>query len=175
MIDVRVPYCTDQNLGRAYNEIIRTSTKNWILLLDHDIFLALNHKWYEICMHTIQTHNPALATCWTGRDGSALSWIAYQESPVSKDIGEHAKTAQEVYEKYGLSVSPVEKVTGFFMLINKDSWAEVGGFPAKGMASEDWDYSDRLNKAGKKIVRMDGLYVYHNKSRTWLGSNENFV
>ena len=168
MIDVRVPYCTDRNLGRAYNEIIRTSTENWVLLLDHDVFLALNPRWYEICMNTIQQHNPALASCWTWREGSALSWIAYQESPVSKDLSEHVKTAQVLYEKHGMSVSPVEKVTGFFMLVNKDAWAAVGGFPAKGINNEDWEYCDKLNRAGHKILRMDGLYVYHNKSRSWV-------
>ena len=69
MISVHIPYSTEGNIGNSYNNIIENSKTNWILLLDHDVFLALNAKWYEICMNTIIKHNPALASCWTNIKG----------------------------------------------------------------------------------------------------------
>lgn len=167
MIDIRIPYAQDQNLGREYNRILAESSSQWVLLLDHDVFLALNNKWYSICMNTITTHNPALATCWTNRGGSALPWIAYPGTEGITDLQFHQRKAQEVFETHKFSVTPVEKATGFFMLVNKKSWEEVGGFPAKGMVQEDWGYCEKLKNAGKNIVRMDGLYVYHMKARSY--------
>ena len=172
MIDVRIPYSTERNLGDAYNRAIQSSESNWVLLLDHDVFLALSPRWYEICIHTISKHNPALASCWTCKTGSALPWIAYQDSPDSTDIQDHVQTAQRIYNQYQMSVTEIEKVTGFFMLINKSVWKSVGGFPAKGISQEDWDYSKKLTDAGHKIFRMDGMYVYHHKARSWLKTKE---
>jgi len=168
LIDVRIPYSTKRDLGDAYNQAIESSTSDWVLLLDHDVFLACNPKWYEICVQTIQTHNPGMATCWTNKSGSALSWITYQDSPDSADIKEHIATAKAVCEQYGNSVTEVEKATGFFMLINKDIWNKVGGFPTGSIQETDWKYCDKLRLANHTILRMDGLYVYHHKARSWL-------
>jgi GT2 family glycosyltransferase len=167
VLDIRVPYATDKNLGKEYNRILAESTSDWVLLLDHDVFLALNRKWYEICVHTMLNHSSALATCWTNKGGSALPWIAHPETEPIADLNFHKAMSKQIFNTHGFSVTPIKKATGFFMLINKKDWQEVGGFPGKGMVQEDWGYCDKLNEAGKKIVRMDGLYVYHMKARSY--------
>ena len=168
LLDVRIPYSTKRDLGDAYNKAIESSSSDWVLLLDHDVFLAVNPKWYEMCVQTIHSHSPDLATCWTNKTGSALSWIAYQDSPDSADIKDHIATAKAVYDQYGSSVTEIEKATGFFMLINKKTWGKVGGFQVGSIQETDWKYCDKLRASNHKILRMDGLYVYHHKARSWL-------
>ena len=170
MISVHIPYSTEGNIGNSYNNIIENSKTNWILLLDHDVFLALNAKWYEICMNTISKHNPALASCWTGSKGSVLDWIIYPNSPTTSNLEDHKKCAIDVFEKNKFQVTEVEKITGFFMLVNKQAWKEVGGFSNNGICGVDWDYCKKLRDKNFKILRMDGLYVYHQKARSWLNN-----
>lgn len=167
-IDVRIPYSEEKNLGREYNRILETTDSDWVLFLDHDVFLALNRNWYEVCANTIKQHCPALATCWTNKGGSALPWLVQPDSQTF-DLKKHEAIAQDVYVKHGMSVTPIEKATGFFMLVNRSVWKDVGGFPGKGVVQEDWQYCKKLTDAGQTILRMDGLYVYHMKARSWAG------
>lgn len=167
-IDVRIPYSDEKNLGKEYNHILETTDSDWVLLLDHDVFLALNKNWYNICISTIEKYQPALATCWTNKGGSALPWLVQPDSQVF-DLKKHEAIAKDVYAKYGMAVTPIEKATGFFMLVNKHAWKKVGGFPGKGVVQEDWGYCKKLKEAGHTILRMDGLYVYHMKARSWAG------
>ena len=53
-----------------------------------------------------------------------------------------------------------ELIRGFFMIVKKDVWREVGGFK-KGLLGVDDDFSKKVSKAGYKVKRMDTLYLWH--------------
>ena len=161
-IDVRIPYEPNGHLGYDYNRIMRETIYDWVLLLDHDIFL-LNPNWYHICQEAIKTTPQAgLFTCRTNAHHTQQDTSA----PAGSSIMEHQEYAKKVWRERGMRVSRMGKVAGFFMLVNKEAWRAVDGFPGEGMFGEDWSFSRKLNKAGWPVLCLEGLYVYHHKART---------
>ena len=169
-IDVRIPYEPNGHLGQDYNRIMRETLYDWVLFLDHDIFL-LNPNWYHICREAIKAHpKTGLFTCRAnGSHGfrpPARSPQHADDAPAGSNIGEHQLYAKKLWEDRGFSVTPLSQVTGYFMLVNKAAWRAVDGFPGRGMFGEDWTFSKSLHKAGWPLLCLDGLYVYHHKART---------
>jgi GT2 family glycosyltransferase len=87
-------------------------------------------------------------------------------APKGDNLSEHQDHAKKVWEEFGYSASSLQKISGFFMLINKKAWEKVGGFPGKAMFKEDWDFTRKVGKNGYKLLIINGLYVYHLKKRT---------
>jgi GT2 family glycosyltransferase len=163
-IDVRIPYEPGGRLGQDYNRIMRETIHDWVLLLDHDIFL-LNPNWYHICQEAIKTHPKAgIITCRT--NAPHRTGQHDDSAPAGSNIGEHQCHARQLWMELGWRVTPLSKTSGYFMLVNKAAWRAVGGFPGEGMYKEDWTFSKRLHKAGWPLLCLDGLYVYHHKART---------
>ena len=164
-IDVRIPYEPGGKLGADYNRIMRETPHDWVLFLDHDVFLCLNPNWYHICQHVIDAEqNVGIFTCKTNAHHSNTG---QQEpnSPEGDSISEHFLFSKKVWDTYGYSCSDITKISGFFMLVNKQAWKKAGGFPGREMFKEDWDFSRRVSKAGYRLMLINGLYVYHMKKR----------
>ena len=164
-IDVRIAYSPDGLLGKEYNRIIEESNCEWILLLDHDLFLC-NPHWYYLCQQAIKNSPKAgIITCLTNNIGCSYQLDKY--APVTHDIMQHIYYAKTI-NGYGVTDVSNEKmaISGMFMLINKQAWKEAGGFPGVGFFKEDNDFGRAVLKAGWKIYRMDGLYVYHLRNRS---------
>ena len=53
-IEIQIPYGTEQRLADAYNQALINGTSEWILFLDHDVFLC-NPRWYDMCVTAIDT------------------------------------------------------------------------------------------------------------------------
>jgi GT2 family glycosyltransferase len=164
-IDVRIPYEPGGKLGEDYNRIMKETPHNWVLFLDHDIFLSLNPNWYYICQHAIEKEpNVGVFTCKTNAHHSNTGQQD-PEAPKGADLFEHLDYSRKVWEKNKYHCSPIDKISGFFMLVNKQAWGKANGFPGKAMFKEDWDFSRKVKKAGYKLAIIDGLYVYHMKKR----------
>jgi len=166
-IDVRIPYEPGGLLGADYNRIMKETKYNWVLFLDHDIFLSLNPHWYYICQQTInQTvdQKVGLITCKTNINHKQTGQYD-PESPIGCSIEEHRDYAKTAWNKHALSYEKIEKASGFFMLVNKSAWFDVGGFIGSGLFREDWIFSRRLRLTGFSILCMKGLYVYHARRR----------
>lgn len=166
-IDVRVPYEPNGLLGHDYNRIMKESKHNWILFLDHDIFLSLNPHWYHICQTAIEQNQhkkPGLFTCKTNVNHKGTGQFD-ENSPQSDSIEDHRQYAKTVWETHSYSVESIPRASGFFMLVNKSAWFDVGGFIGTGLFREDWIFSKRLVSSGFSIQCMKGLYVYHARHR----------
>lgn len=163
MIDVRIPYGIGGTLAEAYNEAMQSSKQDWVLLLDHDVFLALNPYWYEMCCAAVKAHPSAGAfTCVTyGRNGFD------EDQTPTDDINTHQQIAHDIYNKYGNINESVNayQLPGFFMLVNKSVWKSIGGFKTqgKGVNKIDHDFFRRVLEGNYHIYIMKGLYVYHKK------------
>jgi GT2 family glycosyltransferase len=169
-IDVRIPYEPDGKLGWDYNRIMMETPHDWVLFLDHDVFLALNPNWYHICQQVVENEpKVGVFTCKTNAHHSDTGQCD-PDSPSTDCLFEHQEYSKSVFDKYKFTCSPVSKVSGFFMLVSKKAWKEVGGFPGKAMFKEDWDFTRTVKKAGYKLMIINGLYVYHMKKRvgTWI-------
>ena len=159
ILETKIPYVSSGALGEEYNRLMSEAKTDWVLFLDHDVLLC-NPHWYQICKKAIEQFPDAgMFTCYT----NAIS-CKYQKTkaPSSKaSIWEHLKFGEEVFNKGGFWCTPVGVISGFFMLVSKKAWEDVGGFPANGFFKEDRGFSGRLLKKKYRIMRMNGLYVYH--------------
>jgi len=162
-IDVRIPYEPGAKLGEEYNRIMAETAYDWVLFLDHDIYLC-NPHWYLLCQKAItQDPNAGLFTCWTNKIGNTMQKDL--TCPSSTDIIDHTLHARNIFDKYQYSITRIDKASGMFLLINKDKWKKVGGFPGLGIFQEDWKFTKKMNKMGISLYRIDGLYVFHRRDR----------
>jgi GT2 family glycosyltransferase len=166
-IDVRIPYEPGGRLGFDYNRIMKETPHNWVLFLDHDIFLALNPHWYYIAQQALIANDGGkvgMFTCKTNINHKGTGQFD-ENSPQTDCIEDHRQYAKTAWDTYQLKTESIDKASGFFMLVNKSAWHSVGGFIGQGLFREDWTFSRRLKNAGFSILCLQGLYVYHARHR----------
>ncbi len=172
-IDVRIPFRSQAKLGEEYNHIMSETNCDWVLFLDHDIFLC-NPHWYLLCEKAIaKDKNAGLFTCWVNNKGKTMQRAF--DCPETTDIEDHTKYAKNLFEKFKYDITEIDRASGMFLLVNKSKWKKVGGFLGEGIFQEDWNFSKRLKDAGIKIYRIDGLYVYHRRDRkigSWISGEK---
>ena len=165
-IDTRIPFRPGGQLGAEYNHIMEDSNDDWVLLCDHDIFLRCNPHWYTICQKAIEKYGrkAGMFSCWTNHLGRTMQRDG--TAPQNDHLGEHIDHATKVFKENQYHCTQVpDRFSGMFLLVKKAAWQKVGGFPGVGLFKEDWDFSKKLVKAGFKLYRIDGLYVYHLRER----------
>jgi GT2 family glycosyltransferase len=147
---------------------MKETPHNWVLFLDHDVFLALNPHWYHIAQKTIIDHQQkqkvGMITCKTNINHKGTGQFD-ENAPQNDRIEDHRAYAKIAWETYGYETESIEKASGFFMLVNKNAWFEVGGFIGEGLFREDWVFSRRLTSNGFSVICLRGLYVYHARHR----------
>ena len=162
-IDVRIPHEPGGMLGPDCNRILNESSHDWILFLDADVFLPCHPNWYYVCQQAILKQPDAgIFTCWTGRI-SKKSDQYHKYAPHGDDLLKHRRFALALWNEYGLSLTPVSRgLGGFFLLVNR----RVGvTFPGEGQFNEDLGFVERVINVGHPVLRIDGLYVYHQQDR----------
>jgi GT2 family glycosyltransferase len=168
-IDVRIPYELNNQLARAYNRAIwENNDAEWILFLDHDVFLC-NPKWYEMCLLAIgqlKNRDPraACVTCVCG--GGRHKRTMLEKGEPSDSIEYHIQESISHYKKYGVQLEQIEiYAAGFFLLLNKIYARAIGGFNQvnSSINNIDADFGNRLLEHGYHIYLMRGLYVYHRR------------
>ena len=164
-IDVRIPFRPGAQLGAEYNYIMHETKCDWVLFLDHDIFLC-NPHWYLLCQKAIQQYGKqtGMFSCWTNNLGRTMQ--RDETAPQGHDLQQHIEHARKVFDQHQFSCTTIDKCSGMLLMINREAWYNVGGFPGVGIFKEDWDFSRRLIFANYKLMRIDGLYVYHLRDRT---------
>ena len=172
-IDVRIPWEPGKRLGFAINRAMDT-VRDWVLILDHDVFLSLNPNWYEICQNAIEKvgHRAGWITCTTTNIGNPSQKAAFNIDPNdfpympnfgTTDIDMHFKLAQDIYRANKGKVvditelSKKRKLSGFFILTHKTAYEKVKknyGLPDDKFLGWDNYYADRLMNCGYKLYIM---------------------
>ena len=159
-VHVLTPFALDKNLGKAYNDAMRMIPDNdWACLIDYDVqFLtpdAIAH------MHEYVRLNPdaGMLTCFTNRIGCGEQLLnGFSEN---SDMLHHLQLAEK-QKKNLYKVTELKSLTsGFLMLISKKTWK---GFPFEESGKclgVDNAFCKALLAGGKKVLRMDGIYVFH--------------
>lgn len=185
-LTIRIPFMPAERLGEAYNKEIE-SVEDWVLFLDHDVFLSLNPLWYDICINAIERlgHVAGWITCCTNQIGCPLQKADYNHIKNdynysreydSNDFEKHFKVAEEIYKKNKGKILDITdqakrwKLSGFFILTHKEAYNKVKdefGLPDGKFIGWDNYYNDRLLDLGYKIFIMQDLYVFHGYKRLW--------
>ncbi len=173
-IDVKIPYSEIGQLADAYNEALFEGTSEWVLFLDHDVFLC-NPHWYGMCVQAIESlKSDSKAFCIGCVAGGEIKTRkrrrGLQSLPIDS-IAAHIEVAKQAYGMYGNTLVPRKKyVTGFFLLMNRKIALEIGFVQQKlgYIYNIDVDFGTRGLEAGYNIYTMPGLYVYHRREMSLL-------
>jgi len=180
MIEIKIPYMLNMQLGRAYNELMK-SVEDWVLFLDHDV-LILNPHYYEVCLGVAQVVGHKAG--WVSGVTNAIACEAQLciDAPKGNDMIEHMRYAKQRWKKHGPKVVKIgdkkrgmfykNKIfagfSGFFMLTHKQAWKDTGGF-RDGFLGVDNQYYKKLIETGYETYVMPGIYMYHlyHQKRKW--------
>lgn len=165
-IETKIPYEPGHRLADAYNRAMRESSAPWVLLLDHDVYLACNPHWYEISLEVVGSfHNDVgMVTC---KMNGCKNRPQDPMIPITKetDLAVHEGIAHNLFKRWGSSLMEVKTnlVAGYFMLVNRQIWKEIPFSPRNGRYKVDQTFAGDLLKNDYKIYVMNGLYVYHRR------------
>lgn len=166
-IDVRIPYDEKNRLARAYNLALADGISEWVLFLDHDVFLC-NPRWYNMCVAAVTeltARDPEAACVGCVCGGERHHRTMEQHGSPNCKIDYHINRSKLLYQKHGLKLERVrEYIPGFFMLLKREVARKVGFVQVNDSINNiDASFGERLLAAGHHIYRMPGLYVYHRR------------
>ena len=163
-IDVKIPYEPGNKLAYAYNRAMENTQAEWVLFLDHDLFIC-NPHWYKMCLNAIrQLENKKIG--WITAKCNRISGIPQKVAinNDNNDVINHINIAKELYRLYGNKITETNHdLSGFFILTNKTAWQAVGGFKHmdKTIFGIDNEYRRCLAEKEFGLYVMEGLYLYH--------------
>ena len=166
-IDVRIPY-GDPGLADAYNQALRESSAEWLLFLDHDVFLC-NPLWYEISKQAIldlKEWDPKAACIGCKAGGEHHKSTMRRLGVPNSDIAYHIEQSRKQWRRFGPALDRVKRhIAGYFLLVNKEAALAVGGFEQKNNSINNVDqlFGQKLLDAGYHIFELPGLYIYHRR------------
>lgn len=163
MVWIRTPYSTEKNLGRAYNhEMSMIPDGDAACFIDGDtMFLTPNYG--HILNQYHEAYPDAVLTCWTNRIHQ-LAKAQLRDDIRSSDIRDHLSVPQGF-----TTATPIDgPISGFLMVVPKSVWAnnrftEVNVYrpDEPNLLGVDNEFTNKVRKAGVRVLRMDGLYVWH--------------
>lgn len=167
MIDL-IPYRADKNLGKAYNQAFQSlPNESALCLRDYDT-LWLTHD-YNIHLDEYHKRYPdAVLTCFTNRVGK-LSIPQLHRGVVGSntDIRWHLLQAAAIQVKSGnlLGKYPVteinQDISGMMLVVPRKVWLDHPFPQNKLCLGVDTYWGREIRAKGVKILRMDGLYIWH--------------
>lgn len=164
MIYYGVPYDLDKNIGVYYNRFMSMlPDDDFACFVDGDTIFTTPFYGKQIEEIVQQNRDCGLFYAVTNRIGCPWQ-IAEGVNQVTDNIRYHREFGTRQFEKYGHDARTVTEdyaASGFFMLVQKRIWKDVGGFKTDGMLGVDNDFHDRARRAGHVIRQMRGVYLYH--------------
>ena len=163
-----VPYSTDKNLGKAYNEAMALiPDEDTVCFRDGDT-CWLTPDYGMILHHYAELHPNAILTCWTNR----INEKAEQQYKGVRDINnmvEQCLIAEDVKKNLYKTTLLHGFISGFCMVIPKHIWhqhkfSESQVYEDRGphnLLGVDNDFTNRVRASGIPVLRMDGLYIWH--------------
>lgn len=164
-IHFSIPWSTDKNIGRAYNEFMQMipSDDDFACFIDGDAMFL--HPFFGKQLEEIIRNYPhcGIFTATTNRIGQ--SWQRAGDWD-SNDIAQHRIINEQIMSQYYSVCTHIPSsasrrlMSGVLILIKKSAWKKVGGFK-NGLLGVDNELHISAEKAGEKIMLMKGVYLYH--------------
>lgn len=163
-----IPYSTEKNLGKAYNDFMALLPED-----SHACFRDGDTCWLtpDYGVHLaeyVRLYPNAILTCWTNRINEKAEQ-QYHGCREASDFKTHLSIA-ETQKVMNYKVTSLHGfVSGFCMVVPKSVWnthkfTEVQAFEGRGpynLLGVDNDFTNRVRAAGIPVLRMDGLYIWH--------------
>jgi GT2 family glycosyltransferase len=161
-INVMTPYALDKNLGRAYNEAMSMiGEDDWGCLIDYDVQF-LTPGAVRMLYEYAGSYPDTLLTCLTNRIHPCNRDQLYRGTVSNvSDMCQHMEIAERLAVNPHTVTELTQHLSGFLMLLSKRVWNEIKFTEDLKCLGVDTDYFDRLQTAGKKVYRMNSLYVFH--------------
>lgn len=166
-----IPYSTEKNLGKAYNDAIAALPDDAHICLRDGDTCWMTHDYGVHLAEYVRLYPDAVLTCWTNR----INEKAEQQYPNplfrnEPDIRFHLQTAKAVAHDGLYKVTPLHGfVSGFCLVFSKKLWqqhkfAEKQVYEDRGpynLLGVDNDWTNRVRAAGFPVLRCDGIYMFH--------------
>lgn len=159
MIVPMMPFRPDMNLGKAYNEAMAlVPDGGWSVFLDHDMMLTTK-AWFHQFEEAIGARPDAGAfVAMTNRIASPWQQIGDANN---HDLVQHRRFGRERLQvRTLLDISQTKGWGGVLFAVSKEAWQAVGGF-ADGFGCVDHSLHFGLQRIGRPVFLIEGLYVYH--------------
>lgn len=162
-----VPYSTEKNIGKAYNEAIEqlnADDDDWIVVRDGDT-LYPTPTWGKQIEEALMRHGHdyQLIGAVTNRIGSMHQRVEGMFG--NWDIQDHVHKAIEVeQENFGKIEEIKEGVAGFFMAFQVKTWKQIKFIDTTDPNQSrlfDTKFSQAVRSKGGRIGLMTGLYILH--------------
>lgn len=165
MIHCIHPYRIDKNLGKAYNDAFKNCPEeDWLCLMDWDVMFLLHDAIAVMEEYVTKYPGTGIFTCYTNRIHTGAKdqlWggVVNTDADIKQHIGIAAHAA--IFGVLDESAEIKHHISGMLMLISKKTWNEIKFSEDGKCLGVDNDFSDRVLAAGKKILRMNRIYVWH--------------
>lgn len=135
----------DENLSKVWNDLIRNSKAEYVILLNNDTVPHPN--WSEKLVEIFEDDKVGAVGAVSNRAGG------YQ--------GGHKGPHKDG------TIQEVTQLSGFCMAIRKSAWEKVGGFDERyKLYGEDSQFCVDLKKSGYKLMLRFDTFVYHHKAKS---------
>lgn len=168
MILTCTPYRQDRNLGLAYNQAFGLiQDEDWLIITDYDVLLLLPDQISHIHEYINRYPEAGMFVCWGNRTYHSNAQLYGGPVPtpeqVNKDdyIIRNIEIAKKCYANLYKVTEVKQNISGFLMAIPKRTWNEIKFTEDLKCLGVDTLFSQRMLNAGKKILRMDGIFVFH--------------
>ena len=160
------PFSQDKNLGKAYNEYVRklaTNQDDYIFFIDGDVQI-LDSNWGNHVKDLINKYpETGIFTALTNRCGNLKQCHLGIRNQSENILGQY-ELAQVIKKNNYWQVTEINRViSGYFFGFSIKTFDLVGGFSENEgeILKVDNRFSKKVLEAGKKILLMCGVYVFH--------------
>lgn len=163
MVHVISPFSLEKDLGKAYNKCISLlPDSDWVCLHDYDTLFLTPDAVKMMDEYTKLYPDTGIFTCFTNRlHHLAIDQLLNGKVSENTDVKYHMELAYNQKRHFPTVTEIKHEISGFLMLISKKTWNEIKFNQNSKCLGVDNDYSLRILSAGKKILRMDAIYVFH--------------
>ena len=162
-IDFVTPVAPGKDLGAEYNRAMGQSTCPWVCIRDCDtMFLTPMSGILAEMLRYIEVYPKCgLFTCLTNRIWTPEQQLDRKFSE-DRNIENHIILAESQLTECNAGPVCEAPISGFLMLIKKNLWEKVGGFPEGGkFLGVDNRFCEDCRKAGSPPRVMHSIYVFH--------------
>ena len=168
MIYYCIPYSTNKDIGKSYNDFMALlpDDNDFACFVDGDTIFTTSDYGHTIQQAVNTYYNVNCFTCFTNRvrcKEQVLQGINYE----SNDIEYHRLIGQTMQTIYGATCKDVTRLpnnnymSGVMILLRKKLWKKIGGFAEGGMLGIDNRLHKSVVEAGERVYLMQGVYLYH--------------